>query len=315
MHKAYRNVKGLVMTSPFLLAYLKDSSLIEYAESFLKEDTGIEIECQLKDEGGYWREPKVFDDIPDLVEFKGTGDEQRFRIPKGIKGLVCLWNICAALKKYAKLNLGSGIHYHINFAEAQKMIGYGYENLFISENNDWLMKAIKSWNYKGRYNRMEFTDSKTAVKYHSYHQTIEYRIGEMTFDYELMIKRIIHCQNMTYLLKKNAFALIERQNAKRLENAPRVRRTIEELRNSIRLTRRTESYSGRRYVSSPQVAFASSHTPRIVGRIDLTQTARENIVGMAERHSSLRGTQYSDVGNINTSLSPSERSSSRRHLL
>ena len=73
--------------------------------------TGFEIECSCKEDVNF----KAFRNIPNIIEADvNTCNEQRFRIPNGIEGLQCLFNISIVLKKEALLNPGSGIHYHID---------------------------------------------------------------------------------------------------------------------------------------------------------------------------------------------------------
>ena len=73
-----------------------------------------------------------------------------------------------------------------------------------------MLKALKSWNYKGSYNTWTISNYRTAIRIPTEHSTIEYRIGEMSFDYELIIKRIIHCQNITRRLKSILMSSEER---------------------------------------------------------------------------------------------------------
>lgn len=43
---------------------------------------------------------RIFDEIPYLMENKSSVSELRFRIPNGIKGIQCLFNISIYLKIY-----------------------------------------------------------------------------------------------------------------------------------------------------------------------------------------------------------------------
>lgn len=219
MFKGYKIVKESVLHYPLQLLELKDKKLIAYAESFLKYDTGFEIECNFKLDNtkDIINSVKRFKEIPNIVHVSCDSMEQRFRIPTGIKGLICLYETCKLLKQESALNVDSGIHYHIDFTKESYKNKYNEywfrSNDFIKSNNDWILKALKSWNYKGKFNNWVCSKDKTAVKFHENYGTVEFRIGEMTFDYSLMIKRIIHCQNISTKIKENLVAYNKIKNA------------------------------------------------------------------------------------------------------
>ena len=212
MHRGYANVREQVRTCPLALAYLKESSLIEYANSFLTHDTGIEIECYQNN--NFIITESKFRKIPDIISVNFDPSEKRFRIPSGIKGLICLYRICQLAKEHLTLNPESGIHYHIDFTKEFELIrqqsdSASIRRTFMCKNNDWLMESIKSWNYTGKFNQSIFSVIKnSSVRFHDGCKTIEYRIGEMSFDYEVLVKRIIHCQNMTKKLSKSLQEII-----------------------------------------------------------------------------------------------------------
>jgi len=226
MYRSYSVVRELAKTNPLPLLDIKDKKLIQYANNLLPYSIGLEFECsQLYDtpffayiesrkqtlEGS----KKVSDYIPCLMAIRCTQDEQRFRIPKGIKGLVCLWYITLFLKQYYGLNPKSGIHYHVDMSEKSlkeifwKKLEYSMreQREFKEKHNNWIISALKSWDYKGSYNAMQIAyDSKDAVKFHSDYSTMEVRIGEMTFDYQLLYKRVAHCTHIAQKLKKELLA-------------------------------------------------------------------------------------------------------------
>ena len=80
---------------------------------------------------------------------------------------------------------------------------YGYYIVLIDDdlidiNKQWMLAEIDEWNYKGKYNKRNFEFNKSSwIRAHGIYSTLEYRIGEMTFDYKLIVKRIIHCQSIT----------------------------------------------------------------------------------------------------------------------
>ncbi len=204
-------VKEYVRQFPLPLLELKDAKLLTYANSFLKYDTGIEIECDFKYEPNLSYNQKVvvqrkaidkFKAIPGIKSVNCDSYEQRFRIPYGIDGLICLWNICNTLKEFNSLNPLSGIHYHIDFTDVFQYI----QTEDLESNEKWILKSLKSWKYDGSYNswKVAFQRSvttSTAVRVQSDFNTVEFRIGEMSFEYELLVKRIIHCQNISKLFK------------------------------------------------------------------------------------------------------------------
>jgi hypothetical protein len=200
MKRAYENLRLLVKTNPLALSTIKDKSLLRVANSYLPYDTGIEIECSYK-KGFYAESIKAFKNIPHIKAVDCDGSEQRFRIPKGINGLICLYHLSLALKKYSNLNPDSGIHYHIDCTDISLKRYCIIANRHTMSPDTFILKALKSWGYTGTYNSWQVSRQKTAVRFHARYQTIEFRIGEMTFDYELLIKRIINCQNITRKLK------------------------------------------------------------------------------------------------------------------
>lgn len=168
----------------------------ELALFYLPYSTGFEIECCTQPDISV----SIFDEIPYLIENKSEQDELKFRIPPGIEGLHCLSHISLYLRKYALMNLKSGIHYHIDFTDVWNDINVK----FIKEKESYILKELESWNYKGTYNRKEVRlDVRCWVKFHKYYKTMEVRIGEMTFEYELLFERIRHCNAIAKKLKED----------------------------------------------------------------------------------------------------------------
>jgi len=229
MYRGYAMVRELARVNPLPLLDLTDKKLIRYAESLLPYSIGIEFECALKEgyssramiarkNGQIYAASKYMSNsdikglrhhLPYVMAISTDGDEQRFRIPKGIKGLVCLYKLSLFMKEYYGLNTDSGIHYHVDFTHMpewwEKMkVDTNYRALWINENNPWVIESLKKWGYKGTYNSMLIKyDGKEALKLHSTYKTLEYRIGEMTFEYELLFKRISNCCSITSKLQKD----------------------------------------------------------------------------------------------------------------
>jgi len=203
MHRPYKMVKDCVRHNPLPLLAIKDEKLLKIAKSSLKYDTGIEIECSQGEE--YLS--KYFRNIPNILQVSNDSEEQRYRIPNGINGLVCLYTLCETLKKYSLLNPASGIHYHIDCTDMSEnnwefLTAILYRQKSLNKLN-WILNSLSSWNYKGTYNVWKVSTNKTVVRIHEEYKTIEFRIGEMSFDYEVLVKRIIHCQNIVHKLKQN----------------------------------------------------------------------------------------------------------------
>lgn len=204
MINGYKRMRIAVYSNPHLLLSMPDK-LKRIADSMLPVDTGIEIECTIKEDSRRGRtRDSIFASIENIVAVECDSAELRFRIPSGIKGMICLYDISEALIQHAELNPASGNHYHIDFTSHYDKVTEtsSTRDRHLRKHNDWLIKAIKHWNYKGTYNSMLYTTHRSAIRLATEHKTIEYRIGEMTFDYELLIKRIINCQNITRRLKE-----------------------------------------------------------------------------------------------------------------
>lgn len=164
-------------------------------EFLLPYSIGIEVECNQKDTFNL----NDFTSIPYIMEVDADRDEQRFRIPSGIKGLHCLYNISLALRKNSELNPLSGIHYHVDFTDVFEKLTKEHLN----HNQDWILKELDTWQYAGSYNsrRISFKANHTWIRTQKDFKTLECRIGEMTFDYQLLFKRITHLSDIMRKLK------------------------------------------------------------------------------------------------------------------
>lgn len=199
MRNGYRMVRDAVKQCPLPLLYIKEKNLLKCAEDMLPYSVGIEIECRMKNS---FSENLCKQCIPELISIDCDLSELRFRIPNGIKGMIALYKLSDFLKEHAELNLESGIHYHIDFTDIKKE-NFDLLRRIHSGSHSFILKSLKSWDYKGNFNTWEVSNRKTAVKFHSGYKTLEFRIGEMTFDYELLMKRIINCQNISRALKSS----------------------------------------------------------------------------------------------------------------
>lgn len=189
-------LEDLIYTNPLALSLLKDKEDIDKANSYLPYSTGFELECFKKSIFNI----ETFKTIPDILDINCNSDEQRYRIPNGIVGLICLYNISQQLKINSELNLGSGVHYHVDCTDCYSLLE---DNLLI-KNKDYILKELDTWDYKGTYNKKGLnlkSSSSGAWLRTNQLQTLEFRIGEMTFDYSLLAKRIIHCNKIVKCVK------------------------------------------------------------------------------------------------------------------
>lgn len=199
----YYDFNSLLFQNPLVLNDIWN----EVADHYLPHDTGIEIECSTTKE---WKK-ELFDEIPDLVSNDSTDGEQRFRIPSGLKGFRCLYNICELLKQTC-LYSHSGIHYHIDMRHTYKSI---VNQAFMKNTEDYIIKELESWDYKGTYNSKRLG---SWYRFQAGYETIELRVGEMTFDYNTMCKRIVHGHYIVKILEKMNSHLDELILIKKLEN-------------------------------------------------------------------------------------------------
>lgn len=189
------NIDDLIKSSPLSLDETEDVNILSWY--YLPYSTGFEVETSLK--GGHNKED--FTLINNILEADVNDyGEQRFRIPNGIKGLKCLYEISIALKRNALFNTGSGIHYHIDFSDYYDLLTTEH----IEKYSEWILNELDTWNYQGTYNprKCVFSPSRNWVRFKESTQTMEFRIGEMTFDYELLFKRISHCNDIVRKVKE-----------------------------------------------------------------------------------------------------------------
>lgn len=177
-------IEDAIYKHPLSLKSIKNQEILNIIEEYLPYSTGFEIECNY----GTNFNINNFKNIENIIEVSCDSDEQRFRIPKGIKGLICLYEICKQLKLNSTLNLESGIHYHIDMTDTFYLLNKELVEL----NEEWILEELDKWDYKGTYNiRKCRIDYRCWLQFQTQFNTAEIRIGEMTFDYELICKRII----------------------------------------------------------------------------------------------------------------------------
>jgi hypothetical protein len=191
-----QEIEEAVKKFPLSLLTVKNKNILKIINDYLPFSVGIEIECDNKNTFNI----NNFKNIENILDVNCSFSEKRFRIPKGLNGLICLFNITKTLKKECLLNPLSGIHYHIDMTDTFDKI-----NQEIIENfKEYILKELDSWNYIGTYNKRDvLLDVRCWVRFDSSKKTCEFRIGEMTFDYELIFKRILHCSQIVKFIKDN----------------------------------------------------------------------------------------------------------------
>lgn len=199
----YYDADSLLFKNPLLL----DNKWKETALHYLPHDTGIEIECSVQPSYSH----DIFNNIPFLVANHSDTSEQRVRIPQGLEGFQCLYNICETLKTHC-LYSSSGIHYHIDMRHIYKDI---VNQDFMKNTETFIIKELESWQYKGTYNSKQLGG---WYRFQSGFETIELRVGEMTFDYRTMCKRICHGHYIVKILQKMHSNLDELIFIKQLES-------------------------------------------------------------------------------------------------
>lgn len=186
-----KEIEELVIRAPLLLTSIKDKNIISLIEdNYLSFSIGLEFETFVKD--SYKME--IFENIPGLIRTSIDSEEQRYRIPSGINGLICLYLLCREIKNHCELDTESAIHYHIDMSQIFKDVVYKNQESFIHDNKEWILNEFDTWGKDvDNYNRRIAVNNRCWINFQSQFNTMEVRIGEMTFDYEIIIKRILHC--------------------------------------------------------------------------------------------------------------------------
>lgn len=168
----------------------------DISNELIPYSTGFEIECIVNKQ-----EP--FRNINNLVDFSySEGGEVRFRIKKGFEGFQTLFEISKNLNNHAHLNPESGIHYHIDFTDIWNNDTTEIIKDCIDFNKEWILNELESWNYTGSYNRRDITFyGHTWIRFNSL-GTMEFRLGNMTFDYKELCNKIIHANSIAKRFKK-----------------------------------------------------------------------------------------------------------------
>lgn len=183
---------GELLKAPLTLLTIKDKEVINQINNLIPYSTGFEIECNKQNT----YDIKNFESIPDIVHIQVDNGEQRYRIPNGIKGIICLHNICYQLRLNSELNYGSGIHYHIDCTDAKKL---HTDNKALDTNAGWILPELDKWGFRGLQSRGIGSTGRWIRT--SYHNTLEFRIGNMSFDYNVLLKNIVSANTIVRRLK------------------------------------------------------------------------------------------------------------------
>lgn len=209
----FKKVEEAIYSYPLPLLSIKNESIIKSIDEYLPYSVGMEFECFKKPS---YKEIDFFT-IPDIMDISTDSSEQRYRIPSGLKGLVCLYNISQALKKNSELDLSSSNHYHTDMTDVWEVLMKDeppddptslkptremFKEYIISELEKWGTAKDKSMSHGWhKFNSLK---------------TLEIRIGEPTFEYNIIVKRLIQCAKITKYIKDQLTKTDEEKRLMRL---------------------------------------------------------------------------------------------------
>ena len=194
-------IEEAIYKFPLSLNALDNTNLEMIVNDYLPYSMGMEFECYANE----FNEDK-FKKIPDIMDVDGCSSEIRFRIPNGIKGLVCLWHILIEVKKQVKIDLGSSNHYHTDFTDVWSKMSQDFKNAEIK----WVLEELKTWGTAVNYDMINSWYRWNTLS------TLEIRIGEPSFDYDVIVKRLIQCCDISKRVKFNLLSIEEQQQVRSL---------------------------------------------------------------------------------------------------
>ena len=201
-----QRVRDAVLTAPHLIpVYLKDKSFnpkitTGIMAKMLPLRWGIEFECIGAIPGIIQMNiPQWGNESNKVCEFSQdtrTADvENEIRISgRGYTHLTGLYNLLQHMKQCCQIVKGGGIHIHINhsgyYADINKMLVFFQQECVLDK-----VYEIFGSQYKGIYNAKVAAWSKGSwVRITD--NTIEFRIGELTFEYTEIVKILIALQSL-----------------------------------------------------------------------------------------------------------------------
>ncbi len=194
-------IEEAIYKFPLSLNALDNTNLEMIVNDYLPYSMGMEFECY----ANKFNEDK-FKKIPDIMDVDGCSSEIRFRIPNGIKGLVCLWHILIEVKKQVKIDLGSSNHYHTDFTDVWSKMSQDFKKAEIK----WVLEELKTWGTAVNYDMINSWYRWNTLS------TLEIRIGEPSFDYDVIVKRLIQCCDISKRVKFNLLSIEEQQQVRSL---------------------------------------------------------------------------------------------------
>lgn len=188
-------IEKLIYEFPIPLLSIENKEIIKTIDTYLPYSIGIEFECFQKST----YDIKRFKNIPYIMAVEVDCSEQRYRIPNGLKGLVCLYHICTEMKYNSELDLRSSNHYHFDFTDVLiKKNECEFENIneFINiKNTEFIFNELIKWETAFDLSRKD-----NWIRFFNPLGTLEIRIGEPTFEYDIIVKRLIDgCRISKYL--------------------------------------------------------------------------------------------------------------------
>lgn len=189
-----KEIEDAIYKYPLSLLNIKDENILKVIDNYLPYSHGMEFECMQKNT----YKQQYFDSIPNILAVNVDTSEQRFRIPNGLKGMICLYHICERMREYSIVDLDSSNHYHTDMTDVEDFT-HNYDNIqFRKDNESWIIDELRLWK---SYRTDNSAHLGAWFKYNDL-GTLEIRIGEPTFDYEIIIKRLIQCGKIVTKLKK-----------------------------------------------------------------------------------------------------------------
>jgi hypothetical protein len=185
----FSKVEDLVLNYPLPLLKITSPVVLKAIDNYLPYSVGMEFECYKNPE---YREAD-FTCIPNIMDVNVDDSEQRYRIPPGLKGLICLYRICETLKIYSALDLRSSNHYHTDMSDVWNALMFREDETNFQR--EWIQEELKKWGTAKELDRIRSWYRFNSLK------TLEIRIGEPTFDYKIVVKRLIDCARITKHLK------------------------------------------------------------------------------------------------------------------
>lgn len=187
-------IRGVLKKSPlavfnFIRNNKNKEDVIIASHYILPYSVGIEIECETPENNISTLKFKIRN-VKGIMDCSVWNREISFRITNGFIGLCALYVVLEIIKTHSMLNNGSGIHYHI---DCSNWLNLTTANKVKKNYSEQILENLDLWNYTSRSNSRAVT---VNIKFswlnlRTYFKTFEFRIGEMTFEYSIILDRII----------------------------------------------------------------------------------------------------------------------------